>query len=57
MGETLLNAGVLAAELLARTLPLMIIGVLVAELIVALGVVDKVSFVARPITGFSHLRR
>jgi hypothetical protein len=57
MTEILLDSAILAGELLCRTLPFMILGVLVAELIVALGVVDKISFIARPITDFSHLRR
>lgn len=34
----------------------MILGVIAAELIVILGFVDKLSFIARPITKFSHLK-
>lgn len=41
---------------LAKTIPFMVIGVIFAELIVALKVVDKIAFVARPITNFAHLR-
>ena len=41
---------------LARTIPFMVIGVIFAELIVALKFVDKIAFVARPITDFAHLR-
>ena len=41
---------------LAKTLPFMVIGVIFAELIVALKVVDKIAFIARPITNFAHLR-
>ena len=43
MAETLLGAAGLAGELLARTLPFMVVGVLIAELIAALGVVDGVA--------------
>jgi hypothetical protein len=56
MNEILLSALVLAVGLLGRILPIMIIGVIAAELIVALGYVNKISFLARPITNFSHLR-
>jgi len=54
--ETLLSALRLAADLLWRTLPYMILGVIAAELIVTLGFVSKLSFVARPITNFAHLK-
>jgi hypothetical protein len=56
MIETLLSALVLAGGLLGRVLPFMIMGVIVAELIVTLGFVNKMSFVAQPITRFSHLK-
>jgi len=56
MGDTLLSALVLAGGLLGRTLPFMILGVIVAELIVTLGFVNKISSVARPVTSFSHLQ-
>ena len=57
MIEILLSALVLAGELLVRTLPFMILGVIIAELIATLGFVNKISFIARPITNFSHLRQ
>ena len=57
MSETLLSALVLAGGLLGRTLPFMILGVIAAELIITLGFVNKISFVARPITRFSHLKQ
>ncbi len=50
------SAGELSLWFLAKTLPFMIIGVIFAELIVALKVVDKIAFIARPITNFTHLR-
>ena len=56
MSEILLSALVLAGGLLGRLLPFMILGVITAELIIALGFVNKLSFVARPITRFSHLK-
>ncbi|MFH0941932.1 MAG: nucleoside recognition protein [Chloroflexota bacterium] len=56
MSETLLSALILAGGLLKSTLPLMILGVIAAELIVTLGFVNKLSFIARPITSFSHLQ-
>ena len=50
------SAGELSLWFLAKTLPFMIIGVIFAELIMALKFVDKVAFIARPITNFAHLR-
>ncbi len=46
----------LALNLLANTLPFMILGVILAELIVALRIVDKIAFLANPIARFAHLR-
>jgi hypothetical protein len=57
MGETLLSALVLAGGLLGRLIPFMILGVIAAEFIIALGFVNKLSFLARPITRFSHLKQ
>lgn len=56
MIETLLDALVLAWGLLRRMLPLLILGVIAAEFIIAMGYVNKLSFLARPITRFSHLK-
>ena len=56
MSETLLSALVLDGGLLGRTLTFMILGVIAAELLVTLGFVNKLSFLARPITRFSHLK-
>jgi hypothetical protein len=50
------DAVILALKLLANTLPFMILGVIIAELIVALRIVDKVAFLANPIARFAHLR-
>ncbi|MDF2956776.1 MAG: putative membrane protein [Candidatus Alkanophagales archaeon MCA70_species_1] len=56
MTSVLLDASILASKLLLKTLPFMLLGVLLAEFIVALGVVEKLSWLAKPITRFSHLR-
>jgi len=40
---------------LAQTLPFMIVGVIFAEFIIALNIVDKISFLAGPLTRFAHL--
>ncbi len=45
-----------SARFLMATVPFMIIGVFLAELIVALRIMDKVAFLARPLTDFAHLR-
>lgn len=56
INETLLSALGLAGWLLWCTLPYMILGVVIAaEIIVILGFVNKLSFIARPITKFVHL--
>ena len=52
----LFDAAILASNLLIKTLPFMIVGVLIAELIVALRIADGISAVARPITSFTHLK-
>ena len=53
----MLGALALAGELLGRTLPFMILGVITAEMIMSMGFVNKLSFIARPITRFSHLKQ
>jgi hypothetical protein len=54
--EVFTSAAASSLFFLAKTIPFMVIGVIFAELIVALRVVDKIAFVARPITNFAHLR-
>ncbi|WP_456486723.1 nucleoside recognition domain-containing protein [Candidatus Alkanophaga liquidiphilum] len=54
--SVLLGSSILASKLLLKTLPFMLVGVILAEFIVALGVVEKLSWLAKPITNFSHLR-
>jgi hypothetical protein len=50
------SAAELSLWFLAKTLPFMVIGVIFAEVIIALKIVDKIAFVARPITNFAHLK-
>jgi len=57
MSEILVSALIMAGGLLGRILPFMILGVITAEFVIALGFVNKLSFLARPITRFSHLRQ
>ncbi len=57
MSEIFLEGILLAGRLLLKTLPFIILGVIFAEFIIALRLMDKVSFLARPITNFAHLRR
>ncbi len=45
----------LASELLLRTVPIVIVGVLIAEILIALRITDRIARVAYPITTFSHL--
>jgi len=53
--EVLINAAESSLGFLSMAVPSMIIGVIFAELIVALKIVDKIAFVARPLTNFAHL--
>lgn len=45
-----------SAHFLRVTVPFIILGVVIAEFIVAMKLMDKFVFLARPITNFSHLR-
>lgn len=47
----------LSAELLLRTVPIVVIGVLAAEILIALRITDRIARVAYPVTTFSHLPR
>jgi len=42
-------------DLLSITVPFIVLGVILAELIVALRLVDKIAFISRPLTNFAHL--
>lgn len=56
MYQVLLTASAMSATFLVRTVPFMVAGVILADLIVALKFVDKIAFIARPISNFAHLR-
>ncbi len=47
----------LSSELLIRTVPIVVIGVLLAEILIALRITDRIASVAYPVTTFSHLPR
>ena len=51
----LVSAAKLSLHFLSMTVPFMVLGVIFAELIVALKLVDKIAFIARPLTNFAHL--
>lgn len=53
----LFDALLLSFDYLSIILPYMIAGVVLAELVVELGWIDKISFIVHPITGFVHLRK
>ncbi|HID93572.1 MAG TPA: nucleoside recognition protein, partial [bacterium (Candidatus Stahlbacteria)] len=53
--RVLLNATKLSLHFLSTSVPFMIAGVILAELIVALKFVDKIAFITKPITNFAHL--
>ncbi len=45
----------LSLELLVRTVPIVVAGVLIAEVLIALKITDRIASVAYPVTTFSHL--
>ncbi|KLK87910.1 nucleoside recognition protein [Methanoculleus sediminis] len=47
----------LSFELLVRTVPIVVAGVLIAEILIALRITDRIASVAYPVTTFSHLPR
>ena len=53
--SVLVSAAELALHFLSMTVPFMVFGVILAELIVALKFVDKIAVIARPLTNFAHL--
>ncbi len=54
--QVLTSATELSFGMLSKTVPFMVIGVVFAEFIVALKVVDKIAYIARPISNFANLR-
>jgi len=55
MYSLLTDMVMIAYDLLIMTIPMMIIGVVVAEFLVAMKVADRIASVCRPLTSFSHL--
>lgn len=53
----LLRAAIFTAELLLYMYPFIVLGIIIAEFIVILGIVDKISILAKPIINFSHQKK
>lgn len=53
--SVLVSAAALSLHFLSMTVPFMVLGVIFAELIVALKFVDNIAFIVRPLTNFAHL--
>lgn len=53
--SVLVSAAALSLHFLSMTVPFMVLGVIFAELIVALKLVDNIAFIVRPLTNFAHL--
>jgi hypothetical protein len=53
--QVLISAAELSFGMLRRTVPFMVIGVVFAEFIVARRVVDKITYIARPISNFANM--
>ncbi|KQC05213.1 MAG: nucleoside recognition protein [Methanoculleus sp. SDB] len=54
-GGLFVEAALLAGGLLLRSVPVMVAGVLLAELLVALRITDRIAALVLPVTRFSHL--
>ena len=52
----LASAAGTSADLLIQSVPGIVLGILAAELLIALGVMGRVALIARPLISFSHLR-
>lgn len=55
MVQILIESASTSFGLLSRSLPPMVLGLILAELIVVYDAAERIAFVARPITRFSHL--
>ncbi|RLA96167.1 MAG: nucleoside recognition protein [Deltaproteobacteria bacterium] len=53
----LLRAAIFTAELLLHMYPFIVLGIIIAEFIVNLGIVNKISILAKPVINFSHLKK
>jgi hypothetical protein len=52
----LASAAGISLDLLLQSVPGIVLGILAAELLIALGVMGRVAIIARPLISFSHLR-
>ena len=56
MYESIIQTVVLAADLLGETVPMMMIGVFLAEVLVALNIAGRIAAISRPLTSFACLK-
>jgi hypothetical protein len=55
--DIFLDSTLRALNYLARTLPLIVLGVFVASLLAELKLINKIAFIASPMTRFAHMKR
>jgi len=55
MVQIFIESAALSFSLLSKSLPPIVLGLVLAELIVVLNAAERIAFIARPITRFSHL--
>jgi len=55
IAQILIQSTATSFSLLSKSLPPIVLGLVLAELIVVLNAAEKIAFIARPITRFSHL--
>jgi hypothetical protein len=55
IGRVLIQSAATSFGLLSKSLPPIVLGLVLAEMIVVLNAAEKIAFMARPITKFSHL--
>jgi len=56
MYDSIIQTVTLAADLLAEMVPMMVVGVFLAEVLVALNIAGKIAVFSRPLTSFTRLR-
>jgi len=56
MYDSIIQTATLAADLLGETVPMMIAGVFLAEVLVALNIAGRIAAFSRPLTSFARLR-
>lgn len=57
MGSILVSTLVSSAKFLASMIPVFFVGLVVAEILVALGWIDRIAWITRPLTALGHLRK